>query len=123
MEKNVSDSNSHKEKYLMFKHDAENEGNSIPTRIEAYFNASFHLIESKASEFGIHIQKHQNIRSMLEKNNQIFREGTEKVWKAFHEIENQIRPGQIYGGLIDGEKLQKTKELFQIMETVCGVIR
>jgi len=31
----------HREKYKMFKCDAENEANSIPTRIQAYFNAGF----------------------------------------------------------------------------------
>ncbi|MEW6009505.1 MAG: hypothetical protein AB1629_07730 [Candidatus Omnitrophota bacterium] len=110
----------HKEKYTMFKRDAENEENSIPTRIEAYFNASFHLIESRVSKFGIHIDKHQNVRTILEKNHQIFRDDTEQVWRAFQEIENQIRPGQIYGGAINGKKLSRTIELFWIIETICG---
>jgi hypothetical protein len=110
----------HKEKYTMFKRDAEDEENSIPTRIEAYFNASFHLIESRASNFGIHIDKHQNLRTILEKNHQIFREDTERLWRAFQEIENQIRPGQIYGSAINGKKLNRTIELFRIIETICG---
>ncbi len=117
----MSDSNSHKEKYLMFKHDAENEINSIPTRIEAYFNALFHLIESKAAELGIHIEKHQKVRLILENNQEIFRESTEKVWRSFQEIENQIRPGQIYGGAIDGKKLGRTQDLFRLIEAICGV--
>jgi hypothetical protein len=121
MEKNMSDFNSHKEKYLMFKHDAENEDNSIPTRIEAYFNALLHLIESKASEFGIHIEKHQKVRLIIGNNQKIFKENTEKVWRSFQEIENQIRPGQIYGGAIDGKRLVRTKELFRIVESICGV--
>lgn len=33
----------HKRKYEMFYHDAENEANSIPTRTEAYLDAYFHL--------------------------------------------------------------------------------
>lgn len=113
----------HKEKYLMFKRDAEDKENSIPTRIEAYFNASFHLIELRASESGIHIDKHQSVRTMLEKNNQIFKEDTERAWRAFQEIENQIRPGQIYGGVINGKKLNRTIELFKIIETICGETR
>ena len=113
----------HKEKYLMFKRDAEDEENSIPTRIEAYFNASFHLIESEVSKYGIHINKHQNVRVILEKNNQIFGDNTERVWRAFQEIENQIRPGQIYGGAINGKKLKRTIELFEIIQTICGEIR
>ena len=109
----------HKEKYMMFKADAANEANSIPIRIEAYFYACFHLIEAIAAKKGIHIEKHQKVRSMLERNHQIFRGDTEKVWRAFQEIENQIRPGQIYGGLIDGKKLRRTKELFEIIEKGC----
>ncbi len=112
----------HMEKYRMFKADAQNETNSIPTRIEAYFNACFHLIEANAAKMGLHMEKHQRVRSMLERNHQIFGGDTEKVWRAFQEIENQIRPGQIYGGLIDGKKLQRTKELFETIEEICGGI-
>lgn len=111
--------NIHNEKYLMFKADAENETNSILTRIEAYFYACFHLIEAIAAKKGIHIEKHQKVRSILERNHQIFGDNTEMVWRPFHEIENQIRPGQIYGGLIDGKKLKRTKELFEEVETIC----
>jgi hypothetical protein len=39
----------HKKKYEMFKSDASNEDISIPLRIEAYFYAAFHLIESLAA--------------------------------------------------------------------------
>lgn len=112
----------HKQKYLMFKRDAEDTDNSIPTRIEAYFNASFHLIELKASKYGIHIDKHQSVRVILEKNNQIFKSNTERLWRVFQEIENQIRPGQIYGGTINGKKLKRIIELFKIIEAICGEI-
>ncbi|MBW8002908.1 MAG: hypothetical protein FVQ80_12950 [Planctomycetes bacterium] len=110
----------HKEKYEMFKKDAGNEAISIPTRIEAYFNACFHMIEANVANMGIHINKHQLVRSILEKNSQIFGDQTEKVWRTFQEIENQIRPGQIYGSVIDGKKLQRTKELFRAIEKICG---
>ena len=116
----MTDIDTHREKYKMFKQDAENETNSIPTKIEAYFNAGFHLIEAVAAKMGIHIQKHQKVRSGLEKNLQIFKDETEKVWRAFQKIENQIRPGQIYGGAVDGGKLQRTKELFRSIEKICG---
>lgn len=110
----------HKMKYEMFKKDAENEDNSIPTRIEAYFNSSFHLIDAKAAEKGRHINKHQLVRSVLERS-RILGKNTEKVWRAFQELENQIRPGQIYGGLIDGRKLKRAKELFSIIESLCEI--
>lgn len=113
----------HKEKYEMFKQDAENETNSIPTRIQAYFNACFHLIEAGAAKTGIHIQKHQKVRKVLEENHQIFGDKTETLWNAFQIIDNQIRPGQIYGGTIDGEKLKRTKELFKRIEEICRGIK
>lgn len=62
----MSSSETHLEKYRMFKADANNEGNSIPTRIEAYFHAAFHLIEVHAAISGIHIEKHQKVRTILE---------------------------------------------------------
>ncbi|MBI4688929.1 MAG: hypothetical protein HY754_01445 [Nitrospirae bacterium] len=107
----------------MFKTDASNETNSVPLRIEAYFYAAFHLIEAMAAKTAIHIEKHQKVRTMLEKSPQIFGDKTEQVWRAFHEIENQIRPGQIYGGQINGKKLERTIELFQIIENNCGNIK
>src|SRR4030042_4446494 len=116
----MSNFNTHLDKYRMFKADADNETNSIPIRIEAYFYAGFHLIEAITAKTGMHIEKHQKVRTILENNKQIFGDNTEKLWRAFHEIENQIRPGQIYGGAINGKKLNRTKELFKLIETICG---
>jgi len=119
----MSDFNTHIEKYRMFKKDADNEQNSIPIRIEAYFYAGFHLIEAQVAKKGFHIEKHQQVRTILEKNSQIFETQTESLWRAFHEIENQIRPGQIYGGAVNGNKLKRTIELFKKIETICGEIK
>lgn len=109
----------HRAKYEMFKQDADNENNSIPTRVQAYFNSSFHLIESVAVKYGIHIQKHQRVRSTIEENWQVFKNNTEEIWKLFQEIENQIRPGQIYGGAINGPKIKRAIKLFKIIENIC----
>lgn len=116
----MSNSNMHREKYEMFRRDAENESISIPTRIQAYFNAGFHLIEAVAATRGIHIHNHQLLRRELEKHREVFGDKTEEVWRAFQEIENQIRPAQIYGGIIDGDKLQRTQVLFEAIERLCG---
>lgn len=113
----------HFEKYQMFKADANNESTSIPIRIEAYFYAAFHLIEAISAKSGIHIEKHQKVRIILESNSQIFKNDTEAIWRAFHEIENQIRPGQVYDGAINGKKLNRTIILFQIIENICGEIK
>ncbi len=109
----------HMKKYNMFLRDAENEENSEPTRIIAYFEAVFHLIEAVAAKRRIHINKHQLVRRILEES-RLFDDDTEKVWRAFQEIENQIRPGQAYGGRIDGEALRRTKELVEIITEICG---
>ena len=100
----------------MFRLDAENEEVSIPIRIEAYFYAAFHFIEAMAGRKGFHVEKHQRVRSFLEKNNEILKNETEKVWRSFHEIENQIRPGQIYGGQINGHKLRRNTQLVQDLD-------
>lgn len=114
----MSTKETHMQKYEMFKHDAENETVSNPMRKEAYFSAAFQLIEVCTDKKGIHINKHQLVRTVLEKS-KMFDEDTEGIWRAFQELENQIRPGQIYGGAINGEKLKKAKALFEKIEAVC----
>lgn len=103
----------------MFLKDATNERNSEPTRIEAFFEAAFHLIESVVAKYRLHINKHKLVRNVLEQNKEIFGEDAEKIWRAFQEIENQIRPGQAYGGAINGEALERARELVEIIKNVC----
>ena len=109
----------HMRKYRMFLRDAQNGNNSIPTRIEAYFQAAFHLIDAVAALKDLHINRHRRVRSVLESNPELFEEDTELVWRSFQIIENQIRPGQTYGGRIDGEALERTRELFEKIEKAC----
>jgi hypothetical protein len=103
----------------MFLKDAMNEQNSEPTRVDAFFEAAFHLIEAAVARHRIHINKHQLVRKILERNKNIFEDATDKVWRAFQEIENQIRPGQAYGGAINGEALERTMELVALIQKVC----
>ena len=117
--RNMSSFEIHLRKYRMFHKDAENVKNSEPTRIMSYFEAAFHMIEAVAAKHRLHINKHQLARDILEGNKDIFKDDTEKVWRAFQEIENQIRPGQAYGGAIDGEALERTKELVSVIENAC----
>lgn len=109
----------HLSKYLAFKRDALDEANSHPTRIDALFEAAFHLIEFCVSKFDIHINKHQNVRAVLEENADIFADETKAIWQAFQDIENKIRPGQAYGGKINGEEYGRAKGLFDLIESVC----
>lgn len=102
----------HREKYEMFLGDARNESVSHPMRTEAYFLAAFHLIESVAAGHGLHVQKHQHLRRFLEANLELFSDDTETVWKNFQTIENQIRPGQLYGSKLNGKQLERVKKCF-----------
>jgi len=110
----------HIEKYGLFKKDAENKTVSHMSRIEAYFFASFHLIEAVMAKHDKHINKHTMLRSFLAKENDIFKEDTEIVWRDFQTIENQIRPGQEYGGKINGEELKRANELFEEIRSICN---
>lgn len=109
----------HKEKYLRFKKDAENEELFIPTRIEAYFNAMLHLIEAIASQYNVHIDVHKNLKRILESNPDIFGEDTKTVWSNFIKLERDIKPGQIYGSRINGEKLKDAQRVTSLIENIC----
>ena len=112
----------HKKKYELFEKDAENKDNSHMTRIEAYFEACFHLIDTCAALFDIHINKHQNVRRIVEENEEIFGEDTQLIWTKFQELENKIRPGQAYGGRINGENLKKAEEIANTIFNICNDI-
>lgn len=114
--------NVHLEKYKLFRRDAQNESNSIPTRIEAIFEACFHLIEACMAKNGLHINKHQRVRPMVIGHGDVFKDNSESVWRAFQELENQIRPGQAYGGKIDGPQLERAKGLMNKIESVCNTV-
>jgi len=116
---NMASFNIHMKKYGLFRRDAANEQNSPPTRIEALFEACFHLIEACAAKNRVHINKHQLVRSKLLEHQAILGEDTEQVWRAFNELENQIRPGQAYGGKIDGEALERARRLAERVEEAC----
>jgi hypothetical protein len=112
----------HFQKYKLFRRDAENEENSIPTRIEVIFEACFHLIETCMAKDGLHINKHSNLRSMITEHESVFGENSEAVWRAFQELENQIRPSQAYGGRIDGPQLQRAQDVMNRIESVCNTV-
>jgi len=112
----------HLKKYRLFKKDAENEDISIPTRIQSIFEACFHLIEACMAKEGLHIDKHQRVRSMITTHEEVFGDDSESVWRAFQELENQIRPGQTYGGKIDGPQLERAQEIMEAIESACNTV-
>ncbi|MEW5896271.1 MAG: hypothetical protein AB1668_01135 [Nanoarchaeota archaeon] len=109
----------HIKKYQLFRKDAFNERNSPMTRIESLFEASFHLIEACCALHRLHINKHQLVRKLLEENVALFQENSPEVWRKFQDLENQIRPGQLYGGKINGERLKESQAIFSFIEALC----
>lgn len=109
----------HIEKYNLFKKDAENETVSHPSRIEAYFAAAYQLIEACMAKYGLHINKHQMVRTILSQEERVFNSDTETVWRRFQLLENQIRPGQSYGGKINGEELKRAEQVFEEIKKIC----
>lgn len=92
----MSTFHTHKRVYLKFKEDALKKELYAGTRVEAYFLSIFHLIEACAALMRVHINKHQKVRQVLEKEDQIFGKDTERIWKSFQRIENQLRPKFAY---------------------------
>ncbi len=109
----------HLQKYQLFRKDGYNQENSVMTRIASLFEAGFHLIESCFALQRLHINKHQLVRKFIEENKDVLNERGGEIWKSFQELENQIRPGQLYGGKINGEHLRKAQEVFALVEEVC----
>ncbi|KYK27015.1 hypothetical protein AYK20_03170 [Thermoplasmatales archaeon SG8-52-1] len=105
--------------YEKFKNDAENINNFEGTRVEAYFLSSYHLIESCAAQERVHINKHQHVRSILTKNEFIFRDKTEKIWKNFQKIENQFRPKFAYGFSWTKTDMKNVEVCYKKIEKIC----
>lgn len=71
---------------------------------------------------GLHINKHSEVRSMITEHVDVFGENSDTVWRAFQELENQIRPGQVYGGRINGPQLKRAQDVMQRIENVCNTV-
>lgn len=109
----------HYEKYLKFKESAEQD-RYVPSRIEDYFKSAFHLIESVVvKKLGLHIQKHQKVRTVLKQNPEVFSDKIDEIINEFYEIENKIRVATSYGKRHNGELLEKTQESFNKIENIC----
>jgi hypothetical protein len=109
----------HFELYKKFKKDAENPDNYEGTRVEAYFLSSFQLIEACAAKEHVHINKHQNVRTVLEQNRFIFGDNTDVVWRSFQKIENQFRPKFAYGFTWSKDDLNEVIKNYSAIEATC----
>jgi hypothetical protein len=115
----MSDFETHKRNYEMFRKDAENESLFEGTRVEVYFLGAFHLIEACAARKRIHINKHQKIRSVLESSDFIFGDNTGRVWRSFQKMENQLRPKFAYGASWNKNDFDELKNAFKQIEEIC----
>ena len=119
----MGDLDNHFKLFGKFKVDAQNKNLFEGTRVEAYFLAAYHLIEACTAKNRVHINKHQKVRTILEENEFIFKEETERVWRAFQTIENQLRPRFSYGFSWTNKDLDDVIENFQTIERICtGVL-
>ena len=105
--------------YEKFKNDAENINNFEGTRVEAYFLSAYHLIEACAAQERVHINKHQHVRSMLTKNEFIFKDNTDEMWKNFQKIENQLRPKFAYGFSWTENDMKSVETCYNTIEKIC----
>ena len=109
----------HLEKYRRFKADAERTENSVELRAEALFLAAYQLVDACAAKHGVHIGKHQRVRSELEKNDMIFGKETGKVWRLFQALETAYRPKFVYGDSWTRRDFERMNEVFAELEEVC----
>lgn len=115
----MAQSDAHLERYKRFRSDALRNEISEELRVEAFFLAAFHLIDSYAARQSVHIGKHQNVRKELEANDRIFGPKTAEVWKAFQELETRIRPKFVYGARWTAKDFERAKLLFESIELLC----
>ena len=71
------------------------------------------------ARFKVHIDTHKNVRRVVLSNMEIFKENAEAIYTNFEVLEKMIRPGQVYGGPINGKNLEKTKKIFETLEKIC----
>lgn len=108
----------HNQKYQNFKKEAE-KSSYIPSKIENYFLAAFHLIEAVLANYKIHTDLHKKIFKSLKENPEIFKDKTFTLMDAFRRIERDLRPGITYGSKENGEKLEEVMKLFKLIESIC----
>lgn len=106
-------------RYKRFRLDALRNDISDELRVEAFFLAALHLIDTYAARHNVHIGKHQNVRKELEANDRIFGPKTADVWKAFQELETRIRPKFVYGSRWTAKDFERAKNLFESIEALC----
>lgn len=105
--------------YEAFKATAELPNATPPSRVELLFLAAFHLIDACAAKRGQHVNKHQNVRAELERNPVILGARTERVWRAFNDLQGDFRAKFVYGGRWTEKDLADAVRSFEVVERLC----
>ena len=88
-------------------------------RVELLFLAAYHLIDACAAKKGQHINKHRNVRRELEANPIILGERTDRVWRAFDDLQGDFRAKFVYGGRWTEKDLKEAVRSFETIERLC----
>src|SRR2546426_1608363 len=109
----------HIAQYKAFKETADLPGATPPSRVELLFLAAYHLIDACAAKKGQHINKPQNVRAELEKNPIILGERTNRVWRAFNDLQGDFRAKFVYGGRWTEKDLAAAIRSFETVKRLC----
>src|SRR3970040_2039681 len=109
----------HMAQYDAFKATANLPGATPQSRVELLFLAAYHLIDACAAKRGQHINKHQNVRRELEANPVILGERTNRVWRAFNDLQGDFRSRFVYGGKWTAKDLKEAIRSFETVERLC----
>ena len=105
--------------YRAFKEMADLPDANPPGRVELLFLAAYHLIDSCAANRGQHINKHQNVRRELERNPVILGDRSNRVWRAFNDLQGDFRSKFVYGGKWTEKDLSDAVQAFETVERLC----
>lgn len=105
--------------YEAFKETANLREANPPSRVELLFLAAYHLIDACAAKRGQHINKHQNVRVELERNPIILGDRTDRVWRAFNDLQGDFRAKFVYGGRWAAKDLTDAIRSFETVERLC----
>ena len=108
----------HREKYRNFKKEG-NKALFIPSKIENYFIAAFHLIESVLATKKVHVNVHKRLFQVIKSHEDLFAGTAFSVANSFRRIERDLRPGVMYGASENGRVLKEVLHELETIETLC----
>ncbi|MFQ6125269.1 MAG: hypothetical protein ACE5R6_11795 [Candidatus Heimdallarchaeota archaeon] len=108
----------HLKKYRNFKKEGD-KAQFVPSKIENYFLAAFHLIETVLATKNIHSNVHKRLFQVIKSHEDIFAGTAFSIANSFRRIERDLRPGVMYGASENGRVLKEVLHEFETIETLC----